>query len=167
MIREWCQELGVVQSFTSVACPQNNGQVEVVNRELVKGLKVRLDRCGGNRVEELPSVIDAPLHWLYIKRAVDCMPLYIACDRCLRGEVIGTNGKWRGGLFSFLLPPHRRQMEFFLPTFVRRIEPIQTCLYINYDSCESSRYQLYNMIRSGIVKCATIKSKSQPVWVMP
>ncbi|KAL0304587.1 UNVERIFIED_CONTAM: hypothetical protein Sangu_3074700 [Sesamum angustifolium] len=36
---------------------QDNGQVEVTNRILVKGIKKRLDRAGGNWVEELTSVL--------------------------------------------------------------------------------------------------------------
>ncbi|XP_073025054.1 uncharacterized protein [Primulina eburnea] len=48
------------QVFTSVAYPQSNGQVEVTNRMLVQGLKVRLDKAKENWVDELPSVL-----WAY------------------------------------------------------------------------------------------------------
>lgn len=40
--------------------PQSNSQAEVINWELEKGLKVRLDRCGCSWVEELLSVL-----WAY------------------------------------------------------------------------------------------------------
>ncbi|XP_071739848.1 uncharacterized protein [Rutidosis leptorrhynchoides] len=40
--RSWCQELNIKQSFTSVAHPQANGQCEVTNRDIVKGIKARL-----------------------------------------------------------------------------------------------------------------------------
>ncbi|KAK6142935.1 hypothetical protein DH2020_023283 [Rehmannia glutinosa] len=47
----------VTQHFTSVAHPQANGQVEVTNRTLVRGLKARLERAGGGWVDELQSVL--------------------------------------------------------------------------------------------------------------
>ncbi|XP_042404693.1 uncharacterized protein LOC121994865 [Zingiber officinale] len=48
------------QAFTSVAYPQSNGQIKVINREIVRGLKVKLDHVGGDWVEELQSVL-----WTY------------------------------------------------------------------------------------------------------
>lgn len=56
-IKEWCQELGIIQSFTYVAYSQSNSQVKVINQELVRGLNVWLDRCESNWVEELLSVL--------------------------------------------------------------------------------------------------------------
>ncbi|KAL0322210.1 UNVERIFIED_CONTAM: hypothetical protein Scaly_2517400 [Sesamum calycinum] len=41
----------------SVSHPQVNGQVEVINRILVQSIKKRLDKVGGNRVEEFTSVL--------------------------------------------------------------------------------------------------------------
>ncbi|XP_074574051.1 uncharacterized protein LOC141830539 [Curcuma longa] len=43
-----------------MAYPQSYGQAEVVNRELVKGLKVKLDQVQGNWVDELPDIL-----WAY------------------------------------------------------------------------------------------------------
>lgn len=43
-----------------VAYSQSNGQVEVVNRDIVKGLQTKLDHIGGNFVDEVPSVL-----WFY------------------------------------------------------------------------------------------------------
>ncbi|XP_012844975.1 PREDICTED: uncharacterized protein LOC105965010 [Erythranthe guttata] len=56
-ITEWCTEMKVAQRFTSVAHPQANGQVEVINRILVDGIKKRMEKAGGSWVEELDSVL--------------------------------------------------------------------------------------------------------------
>ncbi|XP_074573491.1 uncharacterized protein LOC141829917 [Curcuma longa] len=56
-LREWCQGLSILQAFTSVAYPQANGQAEVINREIIKGLEKKLDHEGGSWVDELPSVL--------------------------------------------------------------------------------------------------------------
>lgn len=48
ILREWYKELGVQRSFTSMAYPQSNGYVEVVNRHLVRGLKMKFSRTRGN-----------------------------------------------------------------------------------------------------------------------
>ncbi|XP_071688204.1 uncharacterized protein [Rutidosis leptorrhynchoides] len=40
--RSWCEELNIKQTFTSVAHPQANGQVEVTTKEIVVGIKARL-----------------------------------------------------------------------------------------------------------------------------
>ncbi|XP_075499285.1 uncharacterized protein LOC142537674 [Primulina tabacum] len=59
-ITSWCHEMKIIQSFTSVAYPQANGQTEVTNRILVKALKTRLHGKGKDWVEVLPSVL-----WAY------------------------------------------------------------------------------------------------------
>ncbi|XP_042444109.1 uncharacterized protein LOC122029235 [Zingiber officinale] len=81
-IQVWCKEFGITQAFTSVAYPQSNGQTEVVNREIVRGLKVKLDHVGGDWVEELSSILWAyrttprestsltPFHLVYGNEAV-------------------------------------------------------------------------------------------------
>ncbi|KAL0448110.1 UNVERIFIED_CONTAM: hypothetical protein Slati_1938900 [Sesamum latifolium] len=56
-MQDWCSELHIKQRFTLVSHPQANGQVEVTNRILVQGIKKRLDRVGGNWVEELTSIL--------------------------------------------------------------------------------------------------------------
>ncbi|XP_075481144.1 uncharacterized protein LOC142521856 [Primulina tabacum] len=56
-ITSWCREMKITQSFTSVAYPQANGKIEVVNRILVQALKIRLQGKGKDWVEELPSVL--------------------------------------------------------------------------------------------------------------
>ncbi|XP_073061706.1 uncharacterized protein [Primulina eburnea] len=50
----------IVQSCTSVAYPQTNGQTEVINKIIVQALKARLHGKVKNWVEELPSVL-----WAY------------------------------------------------------------------------------------------------------
>ncbi|XP_042415305.1 uncharacterized protein LOC122004494 [Zingiber officinale] len=81
-IQAWCKGFDITQAFTSVAYPQSNGQTEVVNREIIRGLKVKLDHVGGNWVEELSSILWAyrttprestgltPFHLVYGNEAV-------------------------------------------------------------------------------------------------
>ncbi|KAK6151566.1 hypothetical protein DH2020_014201 [Rehmannia glutinosa] len=59
-IRKWCEEMKVRQHFTSVAHPQANGQVEVTNRAIVRGIKARLYVARGGWVDELQYVL-----WTY------------------------------------------------------------------------------------------------------
>ncbi|XP_073304550.1 uncharacterized protein [Primulina huaijiensis] len=59
-ITSWCRKMKITKSFTSVAYPQANGQIEVVNRIIVQTLKTRLQGKGEDWVEELPSVL-----WAY------------------------------------------------------------------------------------------------------
>lgn len=40
-----------------MAYPESNGQTEVTNRELVHGLKIKLEYVWGTWVEELPSIL--------------------------------------------------------------------------------------------------------------
>ncbi|KAL0434832.1 UNVERIFIED_CONTAM: Retrovirus-related Pol polyprotein from transposon.6 [Sesamum radiatum] len=59
-IQDWYGEQGIQQHFISVAHPQTNGQVEVVNRILVQGIKSKLIQAGGKWVDSLPGVL-----WAY------------------------------------------------------------------------------------------------------
>lgn len=56
-ITKWCTQMGIKQHFTIVAHPQANGQVEVINRVIIDGLKKRLEQEGTSWVEELPSIL--------------------------------------------------------------------------------------------------------------
>nr|XP_043615167.1 uncharacterized protein LOC122587140 [Erigeron canadensis] len=47
----------IKQSFTSVYHPQGNVQVEVTNREIIKGIEKRLGRSHKGWIDELPSVL--------------------------------------------------------------------------------------------------------------
>ncbi|GJS98562.1 reverse transcriptase domain-containing protein [Tanacetum coccineum] len=53
----FCQKLRILQSLTSVYHPQANGQVEVTNREIVKGMERRLGKTHQGWVDELPQVL--------------------------------------------------------------------------------------------------------------
>ena len=55
--RRYCCELGITNRYSTPAYPQGNGQVEVVNKVIVNGLKKRLDYSKGRWVEELPHVL--------------------------------------------------------------------------------------------------------------
>jgi len=46
-LRKLCAEVGIKQVFASVEHPQTNGQVESVNRVLLRGLKRRLEKAKG------------------------------------------------------------------------------------------------------------------------
>ncbi|XP_071741657.1 uncharacterized protein [Rutidosis leptorrhynchoides] len=54
---DWCQELNIKQTFTSVAHPQANGQCEVTNRDIVLGIKARLGLRRRGWINELPNVL--------------------------------------------------------------------------------------------------------------
>jgi hypothetical protein len=58
--RDCCSNLGIEQRFTSVAHPQANGQTEVTNRTILRGLKRKVGAAKGLWVEELPNVL-----WAY------------------------------------------------------------------------------------------------------
>ena len=55
--RRYCCELGITNRYSTPAYPQGNGQVEVVNKVIVNGLKKRLDYAKGRWVEELPHIL--------------------------------------------------------------------------------------------------------------
>uniref|UniRef100_A0A2N9G648 Uncharacterized protein n=1 Tax=Fagus sylvatica TaxID=28930 RepID=A0A2N9G648_FAGSY len=58
--REFCEELGKHNHYSSPGHPQANGQVEVTNRSLLKMIKTRLERAKGLWPEELPNIL-----WAY------------------------------------------------------------------------------------------------------
>ena len=58
--RQYCSDLGIKNRYSTPAYPQENGQVEIVNKVIVNGLKKRLDDEKGKWVEELPHVL-----WTY------------------------------------------------------------------------------------------------------
>ncbi|XP_022030562.1 uncharacterized protein LOC110931477 [Helianthus annuus] len=53
----YCKEFRITQVFSSVACPQSNGQVERMNWSIVEGIKTRLGRHESNWLEELANVL--------------------------------------------------------------------------------------------------------------
>ena len=58
--RQFSQELGIHNHYSSPGHPQANGQVEVTNRSLLKLIKTRLEGEKGLWPEELPSIL-----WAY------------------------------------------------------------------------------------------------------
>nr|XP_043613766.1 uncharacterized protein LOC122585704 [Erigeron canadensis] len=55
--KTWCEDMDIRQVFTSVAHPQANGQVEVMNKAIVGGIKARLGKCRTGWVDELVGVL--------------------------------------------------------------------------------------------------------------
>ncbi|GJR04613.1 reverse transcriptase domain-containing protein [Tanacetum coccineum] len=51
------KKLGTLQASMSVYHPQTNGQVEVTNREIIKGMKRRLGKAHQAWIDELPQVL--------------------------------------------------------------------------------------------------------------
>ena len=58
--REFCEQLGIRNHYSSPSHPQANGQVEVANRSLLKIIKTRLERAKEVWLDELPGVL-----WAY------------------------------------------------------------------------------------------------------
>ena len=58
--REFCEQLGIKNQYSSPSHPQANGQDEVANRSLLKIIKTRLDGAKGIWPDELPSIL-----WAY------------------------------------------------------------------------------------------------------
>ena len=57
IFRGYCDELGIINMYSTLAYPQGNGQAKVVNKVIVNGLKKRLDDAKGKWVKELPHVL--------------------------------------------------------------------------------------------------------------
>jgi len=55
-----CSELGIKKIFASVKHPETNGQVELANRELLRGLNRRLEKENITWSEEVPIIL-----WAY------------------------------------------------------------------------------------------------------
>ena len=58
--REFCEQLGIKNHYSSPSHPQANGQTEVTNRSLRKIIKTRLEGAQGIWPDELPGVL-----WAY------------------------------------------------------------------------------------------------------
>ena len=46
-LRDYCADYGIQTRFTVIARPQTNGQVESANKQILNGLKKRLDTAKG------------------------------------------------------------------------------------------------------------------------
>ncbi|RDX58231.1 Pro-Pol polyprotein, partial [Mucuna pruriens] len=58
----FCKELGIRQSFTSVEHPQSKGQAEAANKVILRGLCKRLEEAKGRWAEELPQEVREIAH---------------------------------------------------------------------------------------------------------
>ena len=58
--RDFCEQLGINNHYSSPSHPQANGQVEVANRSLLKIIKTHLEGAKGVWLDELPGVL-----WAY------------------------------------------------------------------------------------------------------
>lgn len=58
--RQFCSSFGIINTLSSSAYPQANGQVEVVNKVIKFHLKIRLENLKSAWVEELPVIL-----WTY------------------------------------------------------------------------------------------------------
>ena len=58
--RDFCEQLGINNHYSSPSHPQANGQVEVANQSLLKIIKTRLEGAKGVWPDELPGVL-----WAY------------------------------------------------------------------------------------------------------
>ena len=55
--RDFCEQLGINNHYSSPSHPQANGQVEVANRSLLKIIKTRLEGAKGVWPDKLPGVL--------------------------------------------------------------------------------------------------------------
>ena len=53
----FCQDLGIKINYSSLRHPQAKGQIEVMNRSLLKIFKTRPKGANGAQLEELPNVL--------------------------------------------------------------------------------------------------------------
>ena len=58
--KDFCVELHIKNSYSTLRYPQSNGQAEATNKTLITILKKRLEQAKGKWVEELPGVL-----WAY------------------------------------------------------------------------------------------------------
>ena len=58
--KEFCSELKINHRFTSVAHPQSNGEAEVTNRIILRGLKARLTQAKSSWTDDLYNLL-----WAY------------------------------------------------------------------------------------------------------
>ena len=70
--KEFCDKLEIKKSFSTVARPQANGQVEAINKTIKHNLKTKLEDLKGKWVDELPEVLwlIEPLPGLQLERPV-------------------------------------------------------------------------------------------------
>ena len=55
--KEFCSEFKINHRFTSMAHPQSNGEAEVTNRTILRGLKARLTQAKSSWADDLYNVL--------------------------------------------------------------------------------------------------------------
>ncbi|XP_071705171.1 uncharacterized protein [Rutidosis leptorrhynchoides] len=91
--KDWCIDMDIQQSFTSMAYPQANGQVEVTNRDSVASIKARLSKHRQGWVDELQHVLwahrttpkdstnETPFSMVYGTEAVILAEMHVLTNR--------------------------------------------------------------------------------------
>ncbi|XP_071687863.1 uncharacterized protein [Rutidosis leptorrhynchoides] len=97
--KSWCEELSIKQTFTSVAHPKANSQVDVTNKEIVAGIKARLGLSQTKRIDEVPYILwahrtapkwstgETPFNLVYGTNAVIPAEICVPTQRVLAFDV--------------------------------------------------------------------------------
>jgi hypothetical protein len=56
-LKNWLEELGIKYAFSAVCHPQSNGQAEAANKQILNGLKKKVEGLKGKWVDELDGVL--------------------------------------------------------------------------------------------------------------
>ena len=94
--REFCEQLGINNHYSSPSHPQANGQAEVANRSLLKIIKTQLEGAKGVWLDELPRVLwayrttvrtptgETPFKLAYGSEAVIPAEVHVAKNRVIK-----------------------------------------------------------------------------------
>ena len=97
--RDFCEQLGINNHYSSPSHPQANGQAEVANRSLLKIIKTRLEGAKGIWPDELPGVLwayrttvrtptgETPFKLAYGSEAVILVEVHMANHRVKKYQV--------------------------------------------------------------------------------
>ena len=100
--RDFCEQLGINNHYSSPSPPQANGHEEVANRSLLKIIKTRLEGAKGIWPDELPGVLwayrttvrtltgETPFKLAYGSEAVIPAEVHMASHR-VKGYQVGEN----------------------------------------------------------------------------
>jgi len=108
--RDYCARYGIQVHYTTVARPQTNRQVESTNKQILSGLKKRLDAAKGLWADELPAIIwsirttekgatgETPFMLVYGSEAVLPIELVIRTHRTITFQIAQNNQALREAL---------------------------------------------------------------------
>ena len=94
--RDFCEQLGINNHYSSPSHPQANGQAEVANRSLLKIIKTQLEGAKGVWLDELPRVLwayrttvrtptgETPFKLAYVSEAVIHAEVHVANHRVMK-----------------------------------------------------------------------------------